>query len=264
MSVPSVHPLKLPPVVLADAGTTVLIVVGITILIGISIFFTHRADRKRRGLLREWAAARDFGFDPERNTRLHKKHSDFGLFKQGSGRAALNTARFTIEALDRTLPARLGDYTYTIAAGNSAVVHKLSYLMITLPFEDLPATGLRPEDVSDRINAALGFDDIDFEDAEFSRRFYVSSKDKRFAYDLLSPRMIEHLKSTPHPATIEIVGRHLLLRHGHSKLHKTDTRWSPDQCDERIDFARALLDRWPDHMLAELENDSSFRTGVET
>jgi hypothetical protein len=40
---------------------------------------------------------------------------------------------------------------------------------------------------------AFGYDDIDFESHEFSRKFCVRSKDKKFAYDVCHARMIEYL-----------------------------------------------------------------------
>ncbi|MEM1423226.1 MAG: hypothetical protein AAGH64_04405, partial [Planctomycetota bacterium] len=152
--------------------------------------------------------------------------------------------------LGARLPARLGDYTFLVNAGESTITYRLTYLLVTLPMRDLPPTGLRPERLSDRFNAALGFDDIDFEDDAFSRRYFVSSKDKRFAYDLFDPRMIELLMSTPHPPTIQVAGNQLLLTHGFppSITSNRDTRWTPRQCDDRIALANAFLERWPRHM----------------
>ena len=46
-----------------------------------------------------------------------------------------------------------------------------------------------------KIGQALGFDDIDFESHEFSRKFLVRSKDKKFAYDVCNARMIDYLLS---------------------------------------------------------------------
>jgi hypothetical protein len=43
------------------------------------------------------------------------------------------------------------------------------------------------------IGQFIGFEDIDFESAEFSREFCVRSKDKRFAHDVCNTRMIEYL-----------------------------------------------------------------------
>lgn len=39
----------------------------------------------------------------------------------------------------------------------------------------------------------LGYADIDFESAEFSRKFIVRSPDKKFAYDVCHAKMMEYL-----------------------------------------------------------------------
>ena len=49
----------------------------------------------------------------------------------------------------------------------------------------------------DKITEFAGFNDIDFESAEFSRKFYVKSPDKRWAYDVIHPRMMEFLLASP-------------------------------------------------------------------
>lgn len=70
--------------------------------------------------------------------------------------------------------------------------HKFKYLLI------------RPEDFSDKIANAAGFQDIDFESKEFNRRFLVESADKRFAYDIIHPQMIEFLLSKKAVPNIEL------------------------------------------------------------
>jgi len=49
------------------------------------------------------------------------------------------------------------------------------------------------EHVFAKIGQFLGFDDIDFESAEFSSAFSVRSKNKKFAYDICHARMMEYL-----------------------------------------------------------------------
>jgi hypothetical protein len=49
----------------------------------------------------------------------------------------------------------------------------------------------------------LGYDDIDFESVEFSKAFTVRSKDKKFAYDICHPRMMDYMLNHPY-ITIEI------------------------------------------------------------
>jgi hypothetical protein len=43
----------------------------------------------------------------------------------------------------------------------------------------------------------VGIEDIDFESAEFSSKFCVKSPDRRWAYDVIHPRLMEFLLAAP-------------------------------------------------------------------
>jgi hypothetical protein len=36
-------------------------------------------------------------------------------------------------------------------------------------------------------------DDINFESEEFNRKYFIRSKDRKFAYDIINPKMIDYL-----------------------------------------------------------------------
>ena len=58
---------------------------------------------------------------------------------------------------------------------------------------DLGRIQIRPERPEHDVAAAFGYDDLDFESAEFSRRFHVQAEDRKKAYALLHPQMLELL-----------------------------------------------------------------------
>jgi len=93
---------------------------------------------------------------------------------------------------------------------------------------------------------ADAFDHIDFADIEFSRRFVVKSSDRRFAYDVCHPRMIEWLKEHADGFPAIEVDRGQLL------LARDKKRWSPEEFEGMLGYAREFIDRWPDHLLDEL------------
>ena len=59
----------------------------------------------------------------------------------------------------------------------------------------------------------MGFDDIDFESHEFSKKFVVRSKDKKFAYDFCNAQMIDYLLGHP-DINIEVDQNSLALGFG--------------------------------------------------
>jgi hypothetical protein len=56
---------------------------------------------------------------------------------------------------------------------------------------------IRPENVFDKVSDFFGFDDIDFESAEFSRKFYIKAEEKRWAYHVIHQRMMAYLLESP-------------------------------------------------------------------
>ena len=59
--------------------------------------------------------------------------------------------------------------------------------------KQFPELIIEPEGFFSKIAQAIGFDDIDFESLEFSKRYKVKSPDKKFAYDVCNAQMIDYL-----------------------------------------------------------------------
>lgn len=57
----------------------------------------------------------------------------------------------------------------------------------------LPATSVAPETFRTKAAAAVGRHDLQFESGEFNDRFFISSADRRFAYQLIDARMMHYL-----------------------------------------------------------------------
>ena len=173
----------------------------------------------------------------------------FAVFSQGRDRRAYNTMQGTIMLTvaggeQRPCEALAGDFRYTTGSGKNQSTHHFSYLIVELPGGPVPETIIRPEGVFDQIAGFMGFDDIDFESAEFSKAFHVKGADKRFAYDLCDPRMMELLLMS-RPRTIEMDRYHFCMADGRG-------RWSVDQFRHHIGWTVAFFDRWPRHLVDRL------------
>ncbi len=236
---------------------------AILVLIVLGAIFGSKQAEQRRQALRTWGQGRGLSFDPARDTSFDDRFAHFAAFGRGHSRSAYNTLRGHIELNRRPHGVLTGDFLYKTTSTDSkgrtrTTTHRLSYLIVQTPYPALPEVLIRRENFFDKIAGVVGFDDIDFEDAEFSKRFHVKSKDRRFAYDLCSPQVIEYIKAAlPDAPTIEVDRGEVLFLHGVG-------RWRPAEFERVLRFAEGFIDRWPDHMLAEREGDSSFRTGIET
>ncbi len=231
----------------------VLIVILVVIAVGVGIYFSHLAAKKRREEMRALAQRLGWRFDPEKDHGHDEEYARFEVFRRGHSRAAYNTLTGSMTIDGRSYPAKCGDFTYKVTqhSGKSSTTttYRFSYLIVHVPFRGVPDLLIRREGLFDKIAGAFGFDDIDFESAEFSRKFHVKSPDKRFAYDVLHPRMMEFLLASDPPA-VDIEGGQCCITDG-------SRRWEIHEFDARLTWIVAFFDQWPDHLTRELETRSS-------
>jgi len=152
---------------------------------------------------------------------------------------------------------RAFDYLYQRRLTPQGKSTALCYLSAVLADEPwlFPRTVIRPETAADRAAAAAGFEDIDFESHEFSRKFYVQGADRRFAYALVDPRMMEHLLARP-GWSVELDGGEVLVWDGN--------RWAPDRFEAALEFLAGFLDLVPRHLRKEFDVESLDRSQMNT
>ena len=229
-------------------GLGILIVPVVIAVVIAAIVYSSKAAKKRREELAALAAELGWRFDPGRDTHHDDEYAHFEVFRKGHSRAAFNTLAGSLEIAGAEYPVKMGDFTYKVTqhTGKSTSTHtyRFSYLILHLPYVGVPDLLIRREGVFDKIAAAIGFDDIDFESAEFSRKFLVKSPDKRFAYDIIHPRMMEFLLQEQPPG-IDIERNRCCLMDG-------TRRWSADEFRRAVEWARAFFALWPEHVTTQL------------
>jgi hypothetical protein len=168
------------------------IAIVLLLAVGLSVYGWY-ASAKRRRELTAWAAARGLSFTEGRVDDFDRKYPEFGCLQRGENRYASNLIRGRWG--EREI---LGfDYHYVIHSGKNRHTHVFSAMIVTshIPLQPLH---IRPENIFDKVTEFFGADDIDFESAEFSRKFFVKALDKRWAYDVIHPRVMEFLLASPH------------------------------------------------------------------
>ena len=224
-----------------------VVVAALAVVVG---FYAHKKEKERTAALAALAAERGWDFAPGRDAAFPRRSTRFELFTRGHSRAAFHTMRGAIDGPARAAPFQMGDYKYSItrSTGKSTTTttYRVSYLMVEIPVAGVPDLVIRPEGFMDSVVQALGFDDIDFEDAEFSRMFMVKCKDRRFAYDLCHPRMIEWLKPRfgNGPAVVVAGGSLCFWSEG--------KRWEPREFLAWTETVRAFFELWPSHLVRDL------------
>ncbi|MCC6661052.1 MAG: hypothetical protein IT437_09230 [Phycisphaerales bacterium] len=232
-----------------NGATAIVLVLAVTAAIIAALVYGAAAARKRREEMAALGVSLGWSFDPENDPGHDERFGQFGCFTRGHSRAAYNSLSGALEADGRSCACRMGDYTYKVTRQTgkttTTTTHTFSYLVVVLPFPRTPDLSVRREGFMDKIAQAVGFDDIDFESAEFSRRFSVKSADKRFAYGVIHPRMMEFLMAEEFPG--------IDLRGGAFCLTDGSRTWRAEQFRAHLDWARRFLDLWPEHLTKQLE-----------
>ncbi len=230
-------------------------IIGLFIIFVMIVASRAAAERaaNRSKELAQLASELGFAFDPSFDETMSKNYSHFGQFNEGDNRVAYNTLTGSLTIEGQEFLTRIGDYTYTVtrsnggkSGGSTTTTYRLTYLILKLPFIDVPDTIIRHESIFDKIGAALGFDDIDFESSEFSRKFFVKGKNRQFTYGLIHQGMMEYFLTGPFtPVEIES---------GDCLIHDGDTTWSVPEIREKIAFAKGFIQRWPSDLLDDVYN----------
>jgi hypothetical protein len=220
----------------------ILFVLCAALAIIVIIVLAWQAEIKRSTALAR--LAREFGmrFSREKDRALARRFEDLKGLGEGGNHYAWNVLSGPYEGQELIT----FDYHYethsTDSDGNSQTNHHYRHVVaLRLPIP-LPNLVLAPEDIFSKIAQAFGYDDIDFESAEFSRLYCVRSTDKKFAYDFFNARMIEFLLSEPDRLHLEVSADMLAFVY--------DGRMAPDKLPPKFDRACSIRERIPDYLFS--------------
>lgn len=171
----------------------VVLFIAVLVVFAIGAYFSYLGDKKRREELAVLAGRLGLAFSEEHNSRLAEQYSFLDRLARGDNRYAFNV----MSGVYREQRILAGDYHYethsTDSKGNRQTHnHYLGFFILRLPLE-FPELTIVREGLFSKIAQAFGYADIDFESHEFSRKFCVRSRDRKFAYDVCNARMIDYL-----------------------------------------------------------------------
>jgi hypothetical protein len=196
---------------------------------------------QRRKSLSTWAASSGLDFSAAKDHGLDDRYPGFSCLRRGHSRYAHNIMRGELVGLKVTA----FDYHYVTGHGKHRRTHRMSALIAQ---SDVPLQHLfiRRENAFDKVTEFFGADDIDFESAEFSKKFYVKAKDKRWAYAVIHQGMMEYLLQAPSfgiefDLTEIIVWRSRRLR--------------PEDFAAAAQLIRGIRERLPDYLVQEMRGE---------
>jgi hypothetical protein len=227
-------------------GALIAIVVGgMVVLLVVALILGAKRERERTEALARFAAERGLRFIGE-DRSLDERFAAFDPFAVGHSRRGLNLMEGEVRAGGLRMTILCGDYQYKItrSTGKSTTTttYDMSFLAVRPVLEIKEDLTVRAEGMLDKIGAFVGFDDIDFESSEFSKRFHVKCSDRRFAFDLFDPRMMEYFLAAEPPR--------LQARSGVLLFDRGVRRWDPAGFAAQFGWIDGFFARVPRHVRA--------------
>lgn len=195
---------------LQSVEAQVFIFIGFILLVGAIAYLGYMQAKKRREAFELLASELGFQFYPDKDSRFAARYHFLDHMDDGHRRYAFNRISGEIEQQQ----VDVFDYHYETYSRDSkgrrtTQHHYFSIFTLSLAAR-FPELNIEREGFFSKIGQALGFDDIDFESLEFSKRYKVKSADKKFAYDFCNAQMIDYLLQQQ-DLIIEVDGNTLAL-----------------------------------------------------
>ncbi len=212
------------------------VVIVVAIAIG-----SHLQAKRRRDALQALAKRLGMTFSAAKRPDIAKQYAFLDALRKGSNRYAYNL----IEGEYRNRRVRYFDFHYatrsTDSKGRRQTHHHYCSIALLHLERSFPELRIYPETFWSRLGQMIGFKDIAFESVEFSKAFVVRSKDRKFAYDICHPRMMEYLLNH-RDLCLEIEQDSLALEH--------NSLLTPDKIQSRFDLLFELRVLFPQYLFA--------------
>ena len=169
-----------------------LFIGAIIVLVIFGAIYSAIAAKKRREGLFALAQRLNLDFNPDENYAIADQFEFLKKLAQGDNHYAYNVLSGKYQNYDLLA----FDYHYQVTThdknGSHTTHYRFSVFLLQMPmiFPDLT---IRHENFFIKVAEMFGYQDINFESAEFSRAFCVRCEDKKFAYDVCNAKMIEFL-----------------------------------------------------------------------
>ncbi len=154
-----------------------------------SRYRTGAAQKRRDGLVK-LAQRLGLAFKPDEDCDLANQFGFLKQLAQGESRYAYNALSGKYQNYD----VLAFDYHYDASTEKSQrkPEHRFSVFILKLP-ATLSGLTVRRQNFLLKVAEKFGYQDIQFESAEFAKAFNVRCQNKKFAYDVCNAKMMEYL-----------------------------------------------------------------------
>jgi len=223
------------------ASVWVLFVVLMVVAVAVGFY----VEKKRREKLAAYAASRGWTYTRSDDSLVHRFSGH--PFGQGHGRSADHVVRGTHDGR----PMIAFDYSYkeTSGTGKDRKTSTYHYSVVAVHLgTPMPALSVTPEGMVGRMFGRLTNTDLELESEDFNRAFTVRSPDRKFAFDVLHPQMMETLLQWPERGW---------RFDGDSMLVVSRGRQQPEEIDAKLVMMDAVVDQVPEFVWRQLRGGQS-------
>jgi hypothetical protein len=211
-----------------------VIPVAVVLLGAAFLYYAYVKARKRREAMAQLAQELGLQFYRDDPWDMPVRYAYLDLFGAGHSRKASNLLTGRLAGRE----VILFDYQYTTGSGKNSHTYTFQAALLETPVV-APKLSLRREGLLDKVAAWVGHDDLNFESAEFSKRYFVKCTEPKFAYDILHARLIEYLLACGDAPTMEMIGPLLLLH---------DSQGGVEQVRRLLAIGQEILRSIPDYV----------------
>lgn len=223
-------------------GVVLILLLAVVAVIGLA-YLWWRLEQKRRAQWAAFAQSRGWSYSHEKDRGLADSYQFLEELRRGRNRYAVDVFRGPWH--ERPMIAFSYHYAETRGSGDDRRTKHYWLSVVSFRIVDdrhFPELTIIPETMLGRFGNLFVKRDIDFESVEFSRMFDVRSADKRFAYDVCHPRMMEYLLQVP-GTTLELEGQWIATIH--------DDKLDLETLDWRLNHLANIANQLPHHLFTD-------------
>lgn len=217
----------------------VLLIVAGVALIAVIAYYSWLAAKKRREAFQTWSAAHGWNYISQRDRGTYERFRFLDKLNQGSNRYAFD--RLSGEWEGRNAEAFTFHFeTHSSDSKGHRRTHHHYIGIVAISIErEFPELRIHPEGLFSKIGQFFGYDDIDFESVEFSKKFSVRSENKKLAFDFCNTGMMEYLLQHSKTA-LELEGNTLAIYDAN--------RLNPDEVEPYLNHLSKIRSLMPEYL----------------
>jgi hypothetical protein len=217
----------------------------VAVVIGLAVFGAYMSAKRRKELM-AWAESKGLRYTQGKRRGVDSRFAEFKCLHKGKNRYAYDV----MEGEWSERPIVAFDYHYETESrdskGRRQRHHHHFSAVILGNYFPLKPLFIRPEGFFDKVTEFLGLDDIDFESAEFSRKFFVKAQDRRWAFDVIHARTMQFLLDMPR-FTIQFDPAQVIAYRS--------SKFTVGDFEAAAGLIQGMLDRFPDYLVKQLQEE---------